>query len=711
MIIQPFISVIIPIRNGALHVKPLLDLLVEQSYSADSYEIIVIDNGSSDDTLEKLNIYKINFSREYPCISILTETTVHTSYAARNKGVQIARGDLLVFTDADCRPCLNWLALLAMSFADVKVGLVAGGIVSNKGNSLVEKYSYNRQLLDQHHTLSHPFRPYAQTANLAVRRQIFNDIGLFRHQMRSGGDADFCWRALGCGWNLIFIAKAEVVHLHRTTLRGLLLQFYRYGGGHRVLGEIYNLDPPAHYTLANMRNYVVAWLNTVFRDILPDVRHAISNRNSSLLSDKVLTLLCRRSMALGWRDYRVDRNIMQVEFPKWPSNANTAPSMTQRESIMVESTSQTSRNAEPGKDETNEASSLFTQDSFGILYFSRGRGRGHAIPDIEIGRKLQALRTNVDIVYVSYSTGAETFESCGYDVINLQMPDDPDPWDALVKQLRLIGHVKPRLVVAHEECQALIASEVFGIPSIFITDYFMDPSSHWTQPLKAAIEIIFIGDPGLFTEPLYLRKKIQYVGPAIRRLECCSTRADIRRELGIADEDVVLLCQPGNYDEAAVPMYNVLLSAWDQLPFGSKKLIWLAGRDYKAISSNLSQRTDIVVEAQNWKIERLFSACDLVITKGNRVTVFEAASLGIPSISISNGRNWPDDVYISRIKSNIALDANSTTPGQLTQAIVDGLRIGRGSANKLPQWSGIEGAAKRIAQVVDTISEQIAAHV
>src|ERR1700760_3956807 len=110
---------------------------------------------------------------------------------------------------------------------------------------------------------------------------------------------------------------------------------------------------------------------------------------------------------------------------------------------MIESKMEDDLQLAPPESIASEQTSLFQAGQSGILYFSRGRGRGHAIPDMEIGRHLSNIATGIDIVYASYSSGLEAFHACGYDAIDLQMQEDPDPWDALVKQLRLVSYAKP----------------------------------------------------------------------------------------------------------------------------------------------------------------------------------------------------------------------------------------------------------------------------
>ena len=276
----------------------------------------------------------------------------------------------------------------------------------------------------------------------------------------------------------------------------------------------------------------------------------------------------------------------------------------------------------------------FQPGTVGGIFFSRGRGRGHAMPDMAIARELKRAYPDLDTRFVSYSGGAHALRSCGYEVIDLQMPDDPLLWDAVVAQTRVIGCLQPGLVIAHEEPPALIAARIFEIPCVFITDFFQDPGSPFMRALEYASEIIFTAEPGIYTEPPFLGPPIHYVGPAVRRFEYGrADRERARRELDIPDDATAMLCQPGNWPEAQVPVAQLLIAAWDSLPYPAKRLIWLAGRDYRMLRARFEGRPDISVTEEDWQIDRLFAASDLLVTKANRLTVYEAASLGLPSIS------------------------------------------------------------------------------
>lgn len=242
---QPVCSVIIPVFNGSIHVPALLECLAAQTYK--NAEYIVIDNGSTDNSYA--SILKEAKKYAHLPVRLLQEKTVKSAYAARNTGIRAAAGEILAFTDVDCRPTADWLNNLMRQFAEKDVGIVAGAILPKQGVTAIERYSARRRLLSQDFTLTHSFKPYGQTANLALRRQVFEQIGLFRPFLYTGGDADICWRAsMETAWQLVFQPDAIVLHCHRTSIAGLVSQFFRYGIGVSLLTRLYGFRPQRQTT-------------------------------------------------------------------------------------------------------------------------------------------------------------------------------------------------------------------------------------------------------------------------------------------------------------------------------------------------------------------------------------------------------------------------------------------------------------------------------
>ncbi len=231
--ILPRVSVVVPAFNAEKTLRGCLNALVSQEFPKEQYEVIVVDNGSTDGTWAIIQSYG-------SAVLGIRETRVHNSYAARNAGVRASQGELIAFTDADCVPDVRWLSLLIENFDEPVFGGVAGEILPFSTETPAEKFAAQTGMLSQRKTQNHPYRPYAVTANVAYRRKVFEQIGLFNNSLESGGDADFCWRMQEeTKWVLWFNDIAIVLHQHRTSWRGLWKQFVRYGQGNTALQALY----------------------------------------------------------------------------------------------------------------------------------------------------------------------------------------------------------------------------------------------------------------------------------------------------------------------------------------------------------------------------------------------------------------------------------------------------------------------------------------
>lgn len=340
-----------------------------------------------------------------------------------------------------------------------------------------------------------------------------------------------------------------------------------------------------------------------------------------------------------------------------------------------------------------------------ILFFSKGFGRGHAMPDLAIANLIHQYRPNITLQFVSYGTGAATIRAHKCDVIDLGMPDNNPLLETIVHCIKLVVRLGPTLIVTHEEIAPLLAAQAFDTPCLFITDYFQEPPMLTTKILEFAEEVIFTGDAGVFTEPPALQHLIRYVGPAVRPLKYRrSDRDKARQELKLPLDGTVVSCMPGNWTESGSPIADVLIAAFDQLPVSGRFLIWLAGRDFESLHSRLGTRSDIFVVKESWDIDCLMVASDVVVTKSNRMTLHELHALGIPSLALSHGANWPDDVVANRIPTNRLLDARDLDATSLTACLMERIEFGK-SLPPCSEWPrGTVSVAERICEHLDNAS-------
>ncbi len=312
------VSVIIPIYNGSTDFPDLLQTLYAQTYPRDRAEYLLIDNGSTDETWSLLKTAQQQAELTGFPLKIFQESQIQGSYAARNLGIRNAQAEILAFTDADCRPEPDWLKNLMQSFnpdhPKVKtLGWVAGEVKALPSQNWLERYADRAETLSQKHTIANPFCPYGQTANIAIRKACFADVGLFRPYLTTGGDADQCWRILRNSdkyWQWYFADHAIVRHRHRSTLPELLSQWRRYGRSNRFLSELHGIEL---MTLPSLSYYAYR----LSRWVLKELPIALLHRNIVEMISTPVGLLCLRSR---WRGQQ------QAQLP---SQAQDIPSLTE----------------------------------------------------------------------------------------------------------------------------------------------------------------------------------------------------------------------------------------------------------------------------------------------------------------------------------------------------------------------------------------------
>ena len=230
----PRISIIIPVYNRPQDIKACLDSLLRVDYPADKFEIIVVDDASTDETPDVVS--------RYPVDMIKNKENRQAPYS-RNLGAKMARGEILAFIDSDCLADRTWLRELVPAFKDQKIAAVGGIVESYYHTRPLDRYEQVRSSLKmglwpKRSANNNPFF-YVPSCNLMVRRDVFLQTGGFDESLVVGEDVDLCWRVRDGGWHIDYLPFGRVFHRHRNRLTVFCRRRFDYGTSEPLLNRLY----------------------------------------------------------------------------------------------------------------------------------------------------------------------------------------------------------------------------------------------------------------------------------------------------------------------------------------------------------------------------------------------------------------------------------------------------------------------------------------
>jgi GT2 family glycosyltransferase len=248
----PVCSVIVPSRGRPAQLASCVEALLTQDYPPDRYEVLVVLDGETESDVPRP-------AAGGPPVAVLSRPHGGPG-AARNTGARGATGDLLAFTDDDCRPDPGWLKELVSGW-DGRGDLAVGGHTVN--GLLSSPFASVAQMVIEtgvaHLNAIDGGGLFFASNNLAVPAAGFRELGGFDERFRASEDRDLCDRWLFAGRRLAHVPAARVWHAHVMGLAGFWRQNYGYGRGAYTFHRAYarrrhrrvRLDPTFYQALAS----------------------------------------------------------------------------------------------------------------------------------------------------------------------------------------------------------------------------------------------------------------------------------------------------------------------------------------------------------------------------------------------------------------------------------------------------------------------------
>ena len=225
------ISVIVPVYNTGRYLARVVQALLDQDYPDEDYELLFVDNGSSDDSVEILE--------RYPQVRVLHEP-VRGSYAARNCGLREARGNIIAFTDSDCFPVPAWLRSIEEGFSTPgSLVLMGPRLPPDDRKSLQLIAAYENHKKEFICASDDPSIYYGYTNNMAVRRLTIDQVGEFIQRQR-GADSIFVQKVVNANSSdaVSWCPGMGVIHAELNSVTAYFNKVRTYSRSHRAFRHI-----------------------------------------------------------------------------------------------------------------------------------------------------------------------------------------------------------------------------------------------------------------------------------------------------------------------------------------------------------------------------------------------------------------------------------------------------------------------------------------
>lgn len=247
-------SIIIRCYNERDHIGKLLHGIFEQT--TDDFEVILVDSGSTDGTLE--------VARQYPIKEVVHIPPEKFSFGrSLNYGCEAASGEFCVFISAHCYPKrVDWLEKLLEKFDDEDIAMVYGKQRGGGPTKFSERRIFRRWFPEN--DIDYQLTPFANNANAAIRRELWEEFP-YDEQLTGLEDLDWGKRVKSAGFEISYASEAEIIHIHDETPRQIYNRYRREAIAHK------QIIPEQEFT-------VVDFIKAFIRNTVADYRDASNQR-------------------------------------------------------------------------------------------------------------------------------------------------------------------------------------------------------------------------------------------------------------------------------------------------------------------------------------------------------------------------------------------------------------------------------------------------